>query len=168
MEMSMRKGLVAAFVAAVLLAGCASPNPETLKARSTVEELRAQLGQERATYPLPDGGKRLEFRGRGPNTFMVDVDASGRMVEWEQVLTEANFRNIRAGMTAEQVLMTLGQPDEKSRFGRQAQEFWSYHFQNTQCLWFQVPFGPDGRTSGSGSTALTPPCLAGGGGGGGP
>lgn len=162
----MRKSLVTALVCAALLGGCAVSNPETLKARSTVEELRQQLGQERATYPLPDGGKRLEFRGRGPNTFMVDVDASGRMVEWEQVLTEANFRTIVAGMTAEQVLMTLGQPDDRSRIGRPATEIWSYNFRNTQCLWFQVPFGADGRTSGTGSTALLPPCLAGGGGGG--
>ncbi|MBN8491887.1 MAG: hypothetical protein J0M00_10745 [Burkholderiales bacterium] len=160
-----RHGWVALALAA-LLAGCAVSNPETLKSRSTVEELRQQLGQERATYPLPNGGKRLEFRGRGPNTFMVDVDASGRMVEWEQVLTEANFQTLVVGMSAEQVLMTLGQPDDRSRVGRQGTELWSYNFRNTQCLWFQVPFGPDGRTSGVGSTALLPPCLAGGGGGG--
>jgi outer membrane protein assembly factor BamE (lipoprotein component of BamABCDE complex) len=84
-----------------------------------------------------------------------------------QVLNETNFRNIVQGMSAEQVLMTLGQPDDRSRVGRQGTEVWSYNFQNTQCQWFQVPFGPDGRTSGPGSTALTPPCLAGGGGGGG-
>jgi hypothetical protein len=154
-------------VAAIVLAGCAS-SPEGLKPGASAEDIRAQMGTPAATYALPGGGKRLEFRGSGPRTFMLDVDASGRLVQWVQVLNETNFRNIVPGMSAEQVLMTLGRPDDQSRIGRQGTEVWSYHFQNTQCLWFQVPFGPDGRTSGPGSTALTPPCLAGGGGGGGP
>ena len=164
----MKKLVLFCLVAAVVAAGCASIGPGALKPGASADDIRAQMGAPRASYALPNGGQRLEFRGSGANTFMLDVDASGKLVNWVQVLNENNFRNIGPGMSTEQVLMTLGRPDDTSRVGRQGAEVWSYHFQNTQCLWFQVAFGPDGRTSGPGSTALTPPCLAGGGGGGGP
>ena len=44
--------------------------------------------------------------------------------------------------------MTLGRPSDVSVVGRAGHEVWSYHFQNIECQWFQVPFGSDGRTSG--------------------
>ncbi len=150
--------------AAVLVAGCASVSPGELKPGASADEIRAQMGTPRATYALPGGGQRLEFRGSGARTYMLDVDASGKLVASVQVLNEANFRNVVAGMTREQVLMTLGQPDDISVVGRQRNEVWSYNFQNIECQWFQVPFGSDGRTTSGGARALTPACLAGGGG----
>lgn len=155
----MRWSVFAAWAAALLLAACATPNPADLKPGTPVDEIRAQMGQERASYPLPNGGKRLEFRGRGPNTFMVDVDASGRMVQAVQVLNVTNFQNIVSGMTSEHVLMTLGKPDNVMPGGRQGGEIWSYNFQNTQCQWFQVHIAADGRTSGPGTQAMLPACM---------
>ena len=149
----------AALLAASVFVGCASVSPGNLKPGAPADEIRAQMGTPVATYALPGGGKRLEFRGSGPRTYMVDVDASGRLVSSVQVLNETNFRNITAGMTRDQVLLTLGQPHNISFVGRQREEVWSYNFQNIECLWFQVPFGSDGRTLRGGSTALTPACL---------
>ena len=160
----MRKLAWMCLVAAVVLAGCASVSPGDLKPGASADEIRAQLGTPRARYALPNGGKRLEFRGRGARTYMLDVDASGRLVSSAQVLNTDNFRNIVPGMTQEQVLMTLGQPDETSFIGRQRNAVWSYNFQNIECQWFQVPFGSDARTTGAGVRTLTPACLAGGGG----
>jgi putative hemolysin len=151
--------------AAVLLAACASPGPADLKPGATAAEISAQMGSPRATYALPNGGKRLEFAGRGARTYMVDVDAAGRLIDSAQVLNENNFRNIVAGMTREQVLMTLGQPSQTSPGGRMGGQIWSYNFQNTQCQWFQVVIGEDGRTTGGGAQALLPACMSGGGGG---
>jgi hypothetical protein len=146
-------------VIAAFLAACASPNPESLTPGTSVQEVRALMGTEAASYALPNGGKRLEFRGSGASTFMVDIDASGKMVQAVQVLNETNFRNIVAGMTREQVLMTLGQPSNVASGGRRGGEVWSYNFRNSQCQWFQVAFGADGRTTGPGSMALLPPCM---------
>ena len=106
------------------------------------------MGTPVATYALPGGGKRLEFRASGSRTYMLDVDASGRLVQWVQVLNETNFRNIVLGMSAEQVLMTLGRPDDQSRVGRQGTEVWSYHFQNTQCLGSRSPSAQTGEPPG--------------------
>ena len=38
-------------------------------------------------------------------------------------------------------------------------QVWSYNFQNTQCEWFQISIGPDGRTTGPGVYSLLPPCM---------
>jgi hypothetical protein len=155
----MKRHLFSCIAAATLLLACAAPGPGDLKPGASVDEVKAQLGRETASYPLPDGGKRLEFSGRGARTYMVDIDASGRMIQWVQVLNETNFRNIMPGMTRVQVLMTLGQPSNVAPGGRQGGEVWSYNFQNTQCLWFQVAIGADGRTTTGGSTALLPACM---------
>jgi hypothetical protein len=156
----MKRQIFACIAAATLLVACAAPGPGNLKPGASVDEVRAQLGRETAGYALPDGAKRLEFSGRGARTYMVDVDASGRMIEWVQVLNETNFRNIVPGMTREQVLMTLGQPANVFRVGRQGGEVWSYNFQNTQCLWFQVAISAEGRTTTGGATALLPACMS--------
>ena len=156
MNKLMLYGLAAA---TVLLAACATVGPGDLKPGASGEQIKAQLGTPRAEYTLPGGGRRLEFRGSGMRTYMVDVDASGRMLSWTQVLNTTNFLNVVAGMTREQVLMTVGQPDEISFAGRQREEVWSYHFQNIECQWFQVSFNSEGRTPRGGSQALTPACL---------
>ena len=155
----MRKLASTCLMTAVLLAGCASVSPANLKPGASAEDIRAQMGTPRATYALPGGGQRLEFRGSGPRTYMLDVDASGKLLSWVQVLNQDNFRNIMPGMTHEQVLMTLGRPDETSTVGRQRDQIWSYHFQNIECQWFQVPFGSDGRTLTAGARSMTPACL---------
>ncbi|MGL6112523.1 MAG: outer membrane protein assembly factor BamE domain-containing protein [Rubrivivax sp.] len=151
--------------AALVLAACASPGPADLKPGATAAEITAQMGNPRATFALPNGGKRLEFAGRGARTYMLDVDAAGRLVDATQVLNEDNFRNIKPGMTREQVLMTLGQPANVGPGGRQGGQVWSYHFQNTQCLWFQVAIGDDGRTPSGGTQSMLPACMNAAGGG---
>ncbi len=163
--MKMNRFTLCWLLAAALLAGCASVSPADLKPGASAEDIRAQMGEPVATFALPNGGKRLEFRGRGARTYMLDVDASGRLVESVQVLNETNFGNIVAGMTQQQVLMTLGEPAETSAGGRMGGPIWSWHFQNTQCLWFQVAFGADGLTQGGGSQTMRPACLNAGGGG---
>jgi hypothetical protein len=161
----MRPITLCCLAAVVVLAACASLGPGDLKPGSTAAEISAQMGSPRATHALPNGGKRLEFAGRGARTYMLDVDAAGRLVSATQVLNEASFRNIVAGMTREQVLMTLGQPNQVGPGGRMGGQIWSYNFQNTQCQWFQVAIGDDGRTSGGGTLTLIPVCMSGGGGG---
>lgn len=155
----MRSTVMSCLVAILVLAACASVDPGGLKPGASLSEITKQMGEPRATYPLANGGKRLEFRGTGAQTFMMDVDASGKLIQSVQVLNETNFRNIVAGMTREQVLATLGKPDNVAPGGRQGGEVWSYNFRNTQCQWFQVAIGADGRTSSGGTQAMLPSCM---------
>lgn len=145
----------------VAFAGCAAVSPGSLKPGTPTAQIQAQLGAPIATHPLPGGGQRLEYRGNGPFTYMLDVDAGGRLVASTQVLTPATFGTITAGMSADQVRATLGQPSEIMSVGWSGAQVWSYHYQNPQCLWFQLQFGADGHTTGSGSQTQFPACIGG-------
>jgi len=155
----MKRLLLSGLVSVVMLAACATVSPGDLKPGASTADIRSQLGNEVASYPLPGGGKRMEFRGNGARTWMLDVDASGKLVDAVQVLNPDNFKNVVPGMTREQLLMTLGQPSNVAPGGRQGGQVWFYHYQNTQCQWFQVPLGAAGRTTGPGSNAMLPACM---------
>ena len=61
----------------------------------------------------PDGSMQLAYP-RGPegiHTFMVKLGPDGRLQSIKNVLDEADFAQIRPGMTQAQVLRLLGPPD---------------------------------------------------------
>jgi hypothetical protein len=125
---------------AVALAACAGYGPTNIGAGSTVEEVQAQMGAPTGRYAVPQGGTRLEY-ARGPygkHTFMIDVDAQGRVTSVQQVLTEANFGAVVPGMPRDEVLLRLGRPSETRSGGWQGGEVWSYRYDWTFCQWFQV------------------------------
>ena len=70
-----------ASVVLALAAGCASYGPSSLRVGQSADEATRQMGVPTARYARTDGGSRLEF-ARGPfgkHTYMVDVDADGRV-----------------------------------------------------------------------------------------
>ena len=88
-----------AFVA-LLLGGCAHPwNTLDVPAGASREQVLAQAGPPTRVVPLPDGGQRLQYSGQpmGQYAFMVDLDASGRVVRARQVLTAGEFARIQPG-----------------------------------------------------------------------
>lgn len=87
-------------LAALLLAGCASTmNAWNLAPGTTREQVIAQAGQPRRVVPLPGGGQRLQYTMQplGHYAFMVDLDASGRVVRSRQVMTAQEFQRIEPG-----------------------------------------------------------------------
>jgi len=86
--------------ATVLVAGCAHPwNTANIAPGSTREEVIASSGQPIRVVPLKGGGERMQYtlQPLGRYAFMVDLDASGRVVRSRQVLTELEFQRIEAG-----------------------------------------------------------------------
>ena len=138
----------AAALATVVASGCAFFNPAaTVPVGSSVGDATRALGKPTSEYTLPSGGKRLEY-ARGPagkHTWMLDFDASGSLRSTSQVLTEANFNALRAGMSRDEVLRTIGRPSETSVLPRQRQTVWSYRYDTPFCQWFQI--GIDERGS---------------------
>lgn len=136
-----RRPLWAATLAGLLtLASCAGYSPGPLPVGATLEQVTAQLGSATGRYPLPQGGTRLEF-ARGPfgkHTYMVDMDAAGRVLGWQQVLTENNFNEIRDGLSRDELLFRLGRPSQRRGGGWQGGEVWSYRYEAIFCQWFQV------------------------------
>jgi hypothetical protein len=128
--------------AAVVLAGCVNmSNPTRLAPGASADEIRQLLGEPTGRYPLAGGAQRLEY-ARGPfgkQTWMLDVDAEGRLISATQVLTEKQFNAIRAGATADEVLRTIGRPSNVGYVGwHKTQTVWSYRYASPFCQWFQV------------------------------
>ena len=90
--------------------------------------------------------------GRAQPASLKTYRETGGYEVWGKVLA--------GGMTREQVLMTLGQPDSTEPAGRLGGQFWFWHFQNIQCQWFQLHVGADGRTTGTGAPTMFPGCDA--------
>ncbi|HSW26627.1 MAG TPA: hypothetical protein VLJ62_27990 [Burkholderiaceae bacterium] len=134
----MRTTVIAASVAGLLIA-CAGLRPPTdLKGRTEAEVVQA-MGQPTGRYTLPDNGRRLEY-AKGPagrETFMVDLDAQGRVVQMEQVLDVNHFDVINPGMKEADLLRFIGRPSERSGM-RGGGEILSWRYYNTGCLWWQA------------------------------
>ena len=103
-------------VAGGLLAACAGyAPPNDMRAACTEAEVVQAMGPPTGRYQLPEGPTRLEF-ARGPygrHTYMVDLDAQGRVLKWDQVLDRRYFEAVTPGMTSEQLLRFIGRPSER-------------------------------------------------------
>lgn len=146
--------------AAGVLAACAGYSPRDVRPGMSAAEVVQQMGQPTGRYAQPDGGTRLEF-ARGPaglHTFMVDLDASGRVLGWQQVLTEPNFNAIPVGLPVPELLRRLGHPAEVRGGGWQPGDVWSYRYDSLMCQWWQVDIVA-GRT-GRSAYGMDPRCLA--------
>lgn len=132
---------------AAALSACSSYGPGSLNKDATVESTLQAMGKPTADVVLPNGERRLEY-ARGPygkHTYMLDFDPQGRLLRWDQVLTESRFNAIRAGMTADDVLSQIGHASETYYIGWQKQNVWAYRYETPFCQWFQVGLDPQGR-----------------------
>ena len=87
-------------MAALLLAACASPFGATGLAPGTPrDEVLARMGPPTRVVPLPGGVQRLQYslQPAGQYAWMVDIDATGRLMSARQVLTEPEFHRIVPG-----------------------------------------------------------------------
>ncbi len=142
--------LAAAAVAMTALAGCAVVLPGSLPPGTSIDQARRSFGGPVGEYALADGGRRLEFPGGYRQTLMMDFDASGRLLQSQQVLDEANFSDIVPGMPREEVLMRLGHPIHVFGVPRQHLQVWNYRFFRGDCVWFQVSVGDGGAVTEAG------------------
>lgn len=145
-----RAALAAGLATVLGLGGCALWQGPPLQAGQTQAELAAVLGPPTGRYALGDGRTRLEH-ATGPfgrHTWMVDLGADGRVLQWRQVLSTEHFAEFAArapGLTVDELLRTLGRPGERQHGGLRGGQVWSWRYPTNDCLWFQVSIGADGR-----------------------
>ena len=92
--------LPAVMVSGLLLAACAGPwGAMGVPPGTPRDQVLAHSGPPTRVVPLPNGGQRLQYslQPLGREAYMVDVDASGRVVGSYQALTEGNFNRIEPG-----------------------------------------------------------------------
>ena len=136
------------FASALALGACAHFGPPAEPGQSEADVVR-RLGPPTDRYTLEGGATRLEY-ATGPygrETWMIDLDASGKVLVANQVLNELNFAEFQKharGMSRQELLLRLGRPGEKRGGGWQGGEVWSWRYPTNNCLWFQVSIGADG------------------------
>ena len=145
----MQPALRAVVAAACVLAasGCALLAPPVVLPGHTQAEAERELGRVTGRYAMPGGVMRLEF-ARGPmgrETYMVDIDAGGRVLRSEQVLSEQRLASLRIGMHADEVLRLVGRPAEKEGVGWRGWQVWSWRFPTQDCRWFRITFDAQQR-----------------------
>jgi hypothetical protein len=131
---------VLSLLLALAAAGCASYKPQDIRAGQSEAELLQLMGQPTGRYPGPNGQSRIEF-ATGPYgrvTWMVDVDAGGKVLVWGQVLNETAFRYVQQNFQ--------GQDKDWLRYT------------TTECFWFQVSVQDDGKLRDGGAIGIDPRC----------
>ena len=137
---SSARSLPCFFVAA--LAGCADYGPGEVRPGLLESDLVARMGQPTGRYPQQGGASKLEF-ARGPmgkHTYMVELDTAGRVLSWEQVLTEARFNAVAVDAAQAEVRQQLGRASETRVGWRGVGEVWAYRYESLFCRWFVVWF----------------------------
>jgi hypothetical protein len=122
-----------------LVGGCAIP----FKPGQTESEVIAVAGPPTGRYVMPDGTRRMEYATgpMGRHTWMVDLDAQGRVQQVEQVLSEMTFLKISDGMARDDVLRLIGRPAHRQREWMN-KETWFWRYPTNDCLWVGVTMLP--------------------------
>ncbi len=130
-----------------LLAGCAfAPySPSGVPPGAPRAEVERIMGPPTGVYEMSDGHVRLEYNHMpfGKHTFMIDLDAGGRVAHWENVLDEHHFDAILPGQSMDDVLRQIGPPSFKWHYllPRPGGNTWRYRFETIQrCTVFELSF----------------------------
>jgi hypothetical protein len=140
------KKLILPAIASMFLLGCAlGPPPQPGEPREAVE---ARLGRPTAVYNVGDVVIHEYGAGWfGQFTYMARYGANGRLLSYEQVLTDEKFATVKLGVdTKETILHTFGHPSETSYLGLRDLEVWSYRYQQSG-VWdsmMHIEFSRDG------------------------
>lgn len=117
----------------LVLGACAALIPAPVNIGDTESEVIAKRGHP--THRYQDGKDHLLEYALGPwgqKTYMARIDASGKIISFEQVLTSQKFATIKVGeATKDDVLRTIGAPTETSYLSLTDLEVWSYPYKES-------------------------------------
>lgn len=152
------------FLFFITLGACASYDGRGLRPGiSSIDEVQQLMGEAAFRWRASDGSERL-FYPRGPHgvhTFMVKIDAAGRLASIENVLEPKHFARLREGMSEAEVIRIIGPP----------QAAWTVYFESRDELALEWRFCDDysvasrfnalfDKTSGKLRTAMVRPELS--------
>lgn len=134
------------------LTACSSYAPPADLAGVTRDQIVARMGPPEMQRTLEGGVTRLEYPTGpyGHHTWFVDVDAAGKVLRSEQVLTAQNFNQIVPGLDQAQVRQRLGRPNSTSMLARSRGVVWNYRFEGPFCEWFQVEISAEQKVRSAG------------------
>jgi hypothetical protein len=127
-----KKALGAALLTSFLF-GCAGIGSRAVMIGEPESGVISKLGNPHHIYQ--DGSSRLLEYKTGPwgqRTYMARISPDGKLVSYEQVLTNDKFASIIVGSaTKEDVLRRVGSPSETSYLSLKDLEVWSYPYKES-------------------------------------
>ena len=122
--------IAALAVLAALVSSCAVFGFSEIPPGMPRDQVIARSGNPTRAVRLPDGGERLQYslQPAGQQSWMVDLDASGRVVRVYQALTERNFNRIQPGWAAGDVEREFGPPGKIDRVSSYNGNIWEYRW----------------------------------------
>lgn len=125
--------------------------------QSTAEDVRKLMGKPEMIWEEGDGRQVLEYprSPEGAETWMVEIDANGRYQGMKNALVDANLRQVRPGMSRDDLRRLLGKPGSAETLPLKSELVWTWRVQAGagRTEMFNVHFGSDGRVA---STSRTP------------
>lgn len=112
----------------LILGACAIP--QTVEIGSTEAQVIAARGNPTHRYRVGNE-ELLEYRHGpyGQKTYMARIGPDGKLISFQQVLTDEMFATIKIGaFTKEDVLHTVGAPSDRAYFPLSQLEVWSYPY----------------------------------------
>lgn len=134
--------VISLLFAALLATGCASKYNTPLPSGATEKEIISRHGQPDARYEK-NGYTLLEYAAGywGQYAFFATLDNNGRLVKWEQVLTDEKFDTLEPGRaTRADLLQTIGHPAEITRIHKYNYEVWTYRYKKALSWDFLMHF----------------------------
>lgn len=121
------------------LSACATLFPDPVNIGDTESTVIAKRGQPTNRYQV---GKDMLLEYHlgpwGQKTYMARLDASGKVVSFQQVLTTEQFASIKVGETHKNdVLHIIGSPSETSYLSLRDMEVWSYPYKENN-VWNSI------------------------------
>ena len=135
-----------ALIVAVLV-GCASMEDvhESVVPGMTSSEVAARAGKPTVIGKLTDGGMYWDYSRQPAYTDRVSFGADDRVSEVRNLLVEANFENLQAGMTPDEVMRIVGPAYIANRYGNGTTVL-SYKYKDIGIYkLLHVTFDPTGR-----------------------
>lgn len=124
-------------VVALALSACASTAVQPGMSR---DEVVTRMGQPSRVMPL-EAGTRLQYSRQpaGQQVFNVDLDASGRVVQFRQMLVAEEFQRISLGQwTRADVERSFGPPAFVERAAHWPGDILTYRWSNGQDMFYWI------------------------------
>lgn len=134
--------VISLLFAMLAASGCANKYNSPLPPGATETEVIAHHGQPDARYEKP-GYTLLEYAAGywGQYAFFATLNDSGRLIKWEQVLTDEKFDTLKVGQaTRSDLLETIGHPAEITRIHKYNYEVWTYRYKKALSWDFLMHF----------------------------
>jgi len=125
--------LCVVFAAALSDAGAAGYGRKLVPGKSSVAEVRKEMGKPTLERRAADGGSVLWYSKlpHGRESYAARIDRNGKLVSLEQRLTAKHIGRLQAGKsTTEEVLDAIGPPYRKVKMPFKDRTAWEYQLRN--------------------------------------